>query len=141
MNDEMRKPPPLDAFDFDTRVEEGVEGGDAQLASAPRVIEGGRLSFSNDFVWLLGGVEEFPKDRELVVVDTIRLVQKWVDKMPAGHIAVEPGKKWPNVDVMNEDCPKSEWGKHFNGQAQVRGSERASPTSSISPRCRDTPGR
>jgi hypothetical protein len=61
MNDEMRKPPPLDAFDFDTRVEEGVEGGDAQLASAPRVIEGGRLSFSNDFVWLLGGVEEFPK--------------------------------------------------------------------------------
>jgi hypothetical protein len=115
-NEEMMKKPPLvDGFE---NTEEGVEGdNNAGLPSTQRVIQGDRLAFSNDFVWLVGD-EEFPKDRELVPVDTIRLVQKWIDKMPAGHIAVEPGKKWPDIDAMNAECPKSEWSKDFNGQPQ-----------------------
>jgi hypothetical protein len=114
-NEDLKKPPLVDAFDFDSGAEEGVEGGDARAPSTQRVIQGERLSFTNDFIWLIGADEEFPKDRELVPVDTIRLVQKWIDQLPAGHIVVEPGKKWPDIDKMNAECPKSEWTKDLNG--------------------------
>jgi hypothetical protein len=42
-------------------------------------------------------------------------VQKWINKMPADNIIVEPGHKWPNIDTLNKACPESEWAKDFNG--------------------------
>jgi hypothetical protein len=109
--EELKKPSLVDGFD---NTEEGVEGdNNVELPSTQRVIHGDRLSFSNDFVWLVDE-EEFPKDRELIVVDTIRLAQKWLDKMPAGHIVIKPGEKWPDLDKMNGQCPESEWHKDLN---------------------------
>jgi hypothetical protein len=117
-SEEVKQQTRMDAFDYDANAEEGVEGSDARLPATTRVIQGDRLSFTNDFIWLVGTDQELPQDRGLVPVDTIRIVQKWVNKMPEGHIVVEPGKKWPDIDALNKDCPKSEWGTDFNGKPQ-----------------------
>jgi hypothetical protein len=109
---EVPKLPLVDGFD---NTEDGVEGDNSAGLSTQRMIHGERLTFSNDFLWLLGEDVEFPKDRELVVIDTLRLAQKWIDKRPAGHSVVAPGDKWPNLDELNAECPKSEWAKDFNG--------------------------
>ena len=104
-------PATVDGFDD---VEDGVEGADEQRSD--RVIQGERLTFSNDFVWLTGDDEEFPEERELLVVDTVKVVQKWVNQLPVEAIVVTPGHKWPDVDKLNDVCPKTEWGEDFNGK-------------------------
>jgi hypothetical protein len=106
---------PTDGFDG---VEDtGIEDAEGGRPSTNRVIQGARFSFTNDYVWEIDD-EEFPKDRELVVVDTVRVVQKWVNKLPAETIFVASDRKWPNIVKLNEACPKSEWGKDFNDQPQ-----------------------
>ena len=115
-DDETKKN--LPAVDgFDGIENDGVEDEEGQL-STDRVIQGKRLGFTNDFVWMIGNDEEFPEGRELVVIDTVRLVQKWVDKKPGPAIFVGSHEKWPNVAKLNEACPKSEWGQDFNGNPQ-----------------------
>jgi hypothetical protein len=103
--------PAPDGFDD---AEDRTEGEDEQHS---RVIQGERLVFTNEAKWLIGGDEEFPKDRELVVVDTVRVVQKWIDQRPVGEpIFVESHQKWPNVNKLNEACPKSEWTEGPDGK-------------------------
>lgn len=99
-----------DGFD-DT--EDGVEGADEQQYDG-RVIQGEKLKFSNDFVWLTPDDEEFPTDRELCVIDTQRVVQKWIDQVPVETMFVLLRSKWPDVDKLNAACPKTEWRKDFN---------------------------
>ena len=60
--------------------EDGIEGDDHPQAG--RVILGERLAFSNDFTWVTGGDEKIEKDRELVIVDVVRVVQKWIEQTP-----------------------------------------------------------
>jgi hypothetical protein len=106
---EKNPPVTIDGFDDD---EDGVEGEDERHSG--RVIQGEKLSFSNDFVWLTADDEEVPATRELCVVDTQRVVQKWVDKTAVDTIFVPPGQKWPNLKTLNDACP-TEWRKDFNG--------------------------
>ena len=77
----------LPAIDgFDGIENEAVENEEGQ-ASNNRLIQGRRLAFTNDYGWLINGDEEFPKDRELVVIDSVRVVQKWVaQKAGCGHL-------------------------------------------------------
>lgn len=116
-NDEAGKNLPAVADGFDGVENDGVEDEEGQPANN-RVVQGTRLGFSNDFVWLIHDDEEFPKTRELCVMDTARVVQKWVNKMPGEVILVGPDQKWPNVAKLTEACPKSEWGEDFNGRPQ-----------------------
>jgi hypothetical protein len=50
------------------------------------------------------------------VHDVVRIVQKWgTDGMPAEDPNIlGPNEKWPDVESMNEKCPKSEWRMYFN---------------------------
>jgi hypothetical protein len=106
MTDESKNLPVLDGFD---EIEnEGVEGED-EGQQGGRIIQGTRLLFTNDFVWMTSDDEEFSRGRELAVVDTTRVVQKWVDQKVEDTILVPPSQKWPDVDKLNEACPKSEW--------------------------------
>jgi hypothetical protein len=62
--------------------------------------------------------KEISKDLEFIVVDRARVLQKWgPDGMPiAGETRfLEPKEKWPDVDAMNEEAPKSEWRDGPNG--------------------------
>jgi hypothetical protein len=114
-NEEEGKNLPAVVDGFDGVENDGVEDEEGQ-PSNNRVIQGSRLGFTNDFTWVTGDDEEFPKTRELVILDTVRVVQKWVDKMPAEVIFVASDQKWPNIAKLNEACPKSEWGEDFNGR-------------------------
>lgn len=74
--------------------------------------------FGNDFIWTTSDDEEFPKNQELCVVDTLRCAQKWVDHKVVDAISVPPSQKWPAIEKLNADCPKSEWQEGPNGQPQ-----------------------
>jgi hypothetical protein len=102
------------------KMPEVVDGFDTQndTAQGRRVIQGTRLAFTNDFMWVDNNEEETPKDREFLVVDRARVLQKWSpDGTPiAGETRfLEPGEKWPDVAAMNEAAPKSEWREGPNG--------------------------
>ena len=72
MSNELMKPEIVDGFDHD----------DADAPQGRRVIQGTRLRFSNDFTWLNDADEEIASDLELVVVDRVRVLQKWIDQSP-----------------------------------------------------------
>src|SRR5262249_43815115 len=92
-----------------------AEGEDQDQFTDKRVIQGVRIKFTNEGTWVDASKEKLAEDLELVVWDIGRVVQKWGrDNMPsAPPIFVKPNEKWPDVDAMNEKCPKSEWRVSF----------------------------
>jgi hypothetical protein len=42
------------------------------------------------------------------------VVQKWVNQVAVDTIFVPPQQKWPDLDKLNDACPKTEWRKDFN---------------------------
>jgi hypothetical protein len=91
----------------------GADDDDGRQISGS-IIRGGKLKFSNEAVWLVHD-EEVPPEREHIMVDVLRVVQKWVDQLPVEVRILDPGEKVPNVKALNDACPKSEWRKDFNG--------------------------
>jgi hypothetical protein len=73
MSDETKNNlPAADGFD-------DFAGDDQQFA---RVIQGEKWQFTNEGTWVNGDEEEIPPDREVVVVNTARVLQKWIDQTP-----------------------------------------------------------
>jgi hypothetical protein len=98
-----------------TKAPETVDGLDTifddQLRSE-RVIQGTRLAFTNDFIWVDNNKEQFPSDRELLLMRHRRVLQKWgLDNKPIAEESrfLDEGEKWPDVEAMNEAAPQSEW--------------------------------
>jgi hypothetical protein len=106
MSDEIMKVPEtaLDGFD-----------SDADEAQNRRVIQGTRLAFTNDFEWVNNDDEPVSRDRELIMVDRVRVLQKWIDQKPLEPRFLEPNEKWPDVEAMNKAAPQSEWREGPNG--------------------------
>jgi hypothetical protein len=103
-----------DSFDGYTDEAEGGEHDQDQLTSG-RLIQGERISFSNEAVWVGVNGQPLPNNLQLLVHSVVRLVQKWgQDNMPAGPpLILAPNQKWPDIEAMNEACPKSEWRLRF----------------------------
>jgi hypothetical protein len=106
--------PNLDGFDGYTDESESDQH-DEGLHIPGRLIQGERISFSNEAIWLGVNGLPLPNTLQLLVHDTARLVQKWgLDNMPAEPpIILAPNQKWPDIDAMNEACPKTEWRLRF----------------------------
>jgi hypothetical protein len=109
MSDEIMKVPEttLDGFDSDT-----------DESQSRRVIQGSRLAFTNDFEWVDSNDEPVPRDRELIMVDRVRVLQKWIDQKPVETRFLEPNEKWPDVEAMNKAAPQSEWREGPDGKPQ-----------------------
>jgi len=105
----------VDLDGFDTCTDE-VDTADPDQHTSARVIQGERISFSKQGVWVGSDKQPLPNNLLLLVHDYRRIVQKWgPDGMPAEDpIILGPNEKWPDVDAMNEKCPKSEWRMYFN---------------------------
>ena len=116
---------------FDGAEDIGVEGEEEGQQSNSRVIQGGRLGFTNDYTWTVGENEPFNTARELVAVDTARVMQKWVDKMPAGHMFIPADQKWPNLDELNNRARNRNGVKTSTTDRKVPGNASASSTLSI----------
>ena len=64
----MRKLTKAEMVDgFDADIDEGDSGGGPR-----RVIQGGKVKFTNDFTWVDANEEEIPPDLELIVADRQR---------------------------------------------------------------------
>jgi hypothetical protein len=116
MSNDMTKKPEeeirnLDGFDGFT---DEAEGNDQDQVGG-RVIQGTRINFTNEAVWLDAAKKELPADLELIVIDIGRVVQKWgTDGLPSeAPIILAPHQKYPDIKAMNEACPKSEWRERF----------------------------
>jgi hypothetical protein len=77
------------------------------------VIKGTLLKFSNDFRYVLRDDSEFDTDTELVVVEVVRIVQKWIDGEPAETIILDPGQPFPDLKALNNAAPPEEWVEKF----------------------------
>jgi hypothetical protein len=86
-----------------------IEGDDR--GPSDQLIQGRLIKFTNEFEWVTRDDEQVPPDLELVAVEVVRVVQKWVDKQRMETRVIPPGEKFPDVDALNEKCPKSEWAK------------------------------
>ena len=93
---------------------EEVEGADPPQGGS--VIHGTLIKFTSEAEWVTGNGDEMSRERELIVVDMVRIVQKWVDQMPQETIIVPPGEKFPDIKAMNEAAPQSEWREDLNGK-------------------------
>jgi len=104
----------LDGFDGFTDEAEGEDEDQDQFVGG-RVIQGTRINFTNEAIWVDAAKEKLPSDLELIVVDIGRVVQKWgKDNLPSGPpITLEPNQKFPDINALNEKCPKSEWRERF----------------------------
>lgn len=115
-NDVEKKPEDelcnLDGFDGFT---DEAEGEDQDRFVGGRVIQGTRINFTNEAIWVDAAKEKLPSDLELIVFDIGRVVQKWgKDNLPSGPpITLEPNQKFPDINALNEKCPKSEWRERF----------------------------
>src|SRR6516225_9078973 len=104
----------LDGFAGYTDESENQDQED--FAPHARIIQGTRISFTKQAVWVNREKQPLPKGLLLLVANVLRVVQKWgPDGMPAGDPRIlKPGEKWPDVEAMNEKCPKTEWRKYFD---------------------------
>jgi hypothetical protein len=91
---------------------DGVEGDDR---SQTGVIQGSVIKFTNDANWVCNG-EELSPDLELVVIGVARVVQKWQDQQPIETRILGPGEKFPDLEQLNNDTPRSEWTQGPDGQ-------------------------
>src|SRR5262249_12837385 len=121
-NDDMKKKSldstalsKLDGFDGYTDEFEGGDQDQGQFLGA-RIIQGICISFTNEAIWVDAAKQALPADLELIVIDVARVVTKWgKDGKPIQSETriLAPGEKFPNIKVMNENCPKSEWQERF----------------------------
>jgi hypothetical protein len=112
MSELMKRENQLDGF---ATYDDSVEGKPEQ-AQRRSVIQGALIKFTNASVWVTRDGAELAANLELVVVDVARVVQKWQDQEPVETRVLEPGQKFPDLEKLNEETPRSEWGKDTNGQ-------------------------
>ena len=75
-----------------------------------RVIQGTIVKFTNEAEWMTRDDEKLSAAQELIATGIIRVLQKWIHKMPVETRILKPGE---NVDLeaLNEAAPKDEWGE------------------------------
>ena len=76
------------------------------------LIKGMKLKFTNEAKWE-AGEEEIAADHEFIVVEILRVVQKWIDQKPVETRVLAPDEKFPDIDELNEAAPKEEWTEKF----------------------------
>ena len=98
----------IDGFDGYTTECEGAKG-----IIGSSVIVGGLLRFGTDAPYWTCNDEPFPPERELAAVNVERVVTKWVNGAKVEEIILAPNQKFPDLEKLNNECPKSEWVERF----------------------------
>jgi hypothetical protein len=87
-----------------------TEGDDTVDERPNSLIVGKRIKFGKDNKYTIDGVA-MPKDFQALAVKTLRAELKWgQDKaLPPWYRVLAPNEKWPNIEALNKEAPKSEW--------------------------------
>jgi hypothetical protein len=84
---------------------------DPNYGGSRSIIKGSKIKFTNDFRWLAGANEIDPA-REFLVIEILRVEQKWSEQQAVETRILKPDER-PNVDELNEAAPRSEWHDYF----------------------------
>jgi hypothetical protein len=113
MTNEVTKKPENEVFDLDgfSGFTDEFEGGDQD----ERTIEGMKIKFTNEAVWVDAAEEPLPSELELIVAKVKRYAVKWGNKEgpPLENKLIPDGQKFPDLKAWNEKCPKHEWRERF----------------------------
>ena len=113
MNSDLVKDQTQEVDGFDG-YEDAVEGQDQQGGG---IIQGSVIKFTNESTWVTRDGEEISPNLELVVINVLRVVQRWgKDQKPLETLILEPGQKFPDIEALNEKVPRAEWLKGLNGE-------------------------
>src|SRR5262245_463687 len=84
--------------------------GDTTDERPNSLIQGQRIKFGKDNKWTVNGVT-MAKDFQALAVKTLRAVLKWGQdkKLPPSAKVLTPNEKWPDINALNKQAPKSEW--------------------------------
>jgi hypothetical protein len=77
------------------------------------IIRGAKLKFTNAAKWVTGDGDEINPAREFLVVELLRVVQKWIDGKPVETRIMAPGENFRDIDELNAAAPKEEWRDHY----------------------------
>jgi len=91
------------------------EGGDQQQQQTGNVIQGAVVKFTNEANWVTRDGLELSPDLELVAIGVARVVQKWQDQVSVETKILGPGEKFPDLDQLNADTPRSALAKGPDG--------------------------
>jgi hypothetical protein len=96
--------------------EDRAEGVDGEVLGGGSLIKGMLIKFSNEAAWIDTNGEELPAGLELVVVDIIRAVVKFVDQQLVDKRVLAPGEFFPDLSALNDTTPKEEWSEGPDGK-------------------------
>jgi len=92
---------------YDTYTDESETGTSTAIYLAPYV------KFGNDYRYTLrDGVAELPRDtKEFIAGDVRRYIVKWSPdrNQPPERYPLDAGAPWPDLELRNENTPRSEW--------------------------------
>jgi hypothetical protein len=74
------------------------------------------VKFTNEATWVTRDEEKLSADRELIATEIVRVTQKWLDGRPVETRVLAPGENFPDLEVLNEAAPKSEWAEGPDGK-------------------------
>jgi hypothetical protein len=120
LTEKMKSETALVSLDgFDGYTDEGLVPTQEDFAPSVRVIQGHKLAFMpKQGIWVNvdANKQPMPDNVLLLVHDILRVVQEWgTDGMPAGPPNIlGPNEKWPDVEAMNEKCPKTKWRMYYD---------------------------
>jgi hypothetical protein len=77
------------------------------------LIKGTKLKFTNDSEWVVGDDTVIAGDREFLVVEIVKAVQKWIEQLPVETRVLAADEKFPDMDELNAAAPREEWTEKF----------------------------
>jgi hypothetical protein len=89
---------------------DGFDGGNDGGGNS--IIQGSKLKFSKEGEWLIGE-DVVAADREFVVVEGIKVYQKWIDQRPVETHRLAMHEQLPDIDALNNAAPREEWVEKF----------------------------
>jgi hypothetical protein len=106
MNDTTNSNPPAAI-----RVSDGFDSVDDGGSNS--IIRGTKLKFGNDAKWSDGDDNVIAPQRELLIVEQVRSVQKWIDEKPTETRILAPDEYFPDIEKLNAEAPPEEWRDAF----------------------------
>lgn len=87
-----------------------------QMGQRVSVFQGARLMKFVSGTYITREGETIDSKREFVVLGLVKLVQKFVGKKLLQTIVVPQRGNFPDVDKMNDEAPREEWGVDLNNK-------------------------
>ncbi len=93
---------------------DGFDDDDGVGAS---IIKGEKLKFTNTGEWVDGDGDPIAADREFLIVELMKVNQKWIDGKPVETHILGSGECFPDIEKLNAEAPRSEWREAFGKMA------------------------